>query len=204
MKEVIIVSASEGIMLRGLESRLKDRGVEVQFVGVSSEKLSLTVDRTGIYIVSVQNDLSSVAPAFNQIREYAIEKGIPIMVLADRQDQTEIRKLYLEFSPVVETWLERDINTDELAATIRKELLEEKSMSERKNILIVDDDPTYAKMVREWLKDSYHVSVVVNAMQAIAFMSKHPIDLVLLDYEMPVVSGPQVLEMMRAEPETAS
>ena len=40
-------------------------------------------------------------------------------------------------------------------------------------------------------------------MQAITFLFKRKVDLILLDYEMPVTTGPQVLRMLRSEPETA-
>lgn len=73
-------------------------------------------------------------------------------------------------------------------------------VSEKKKILIVDDDPAYAKMVREWLKDLYNVNVVVAGMQAITFLMKNRVDLILLDYEMPIVDGPQVFEMLKSEP----
>ena len=39
-------------------------------------------------------------------------------------------------------------------------------------------------------------------MQAIKFLLKRPVDLILLDYEMPIVDGPQVLQMLRQEPAT--
>ena len=68
--------------------------------------------------------------------------------------------------------------------------------------MIVDDDPAYAKMVREWIKGDYQVNVVTAGMQAISFLLKEKVDLILLDYEMPIVDGPQVLQMLRSEPET--
>ena len=70
-------------------------------------------------------------------------------------------------------------------------------------ILIVDDDPSYAKMIREWIKEKYQTDIVTAGMQAITFLLKHQVDLILLDYEMPVVDGPQVLQMLRQEPSTA-
>jgi CheY-like chemotaxis protein len=72
----------------------------------------------------------------------------------------------------------------------------------KKHILIVDDDPSYAKMVREWIKDHYQVSIVTAGIQAITFLAKNPVDMILLDYEMPVVDGAQVLQMLRQEPST--
>ena len=53
----------------------------------------------------------------------------------------------------------------------------------------------------------YRVDIVTAGMQAITFLVKVPedekVDLILLDYEMPVVDGPQVLQMLRQEEATA-
>ena len=62
-------------------------------------------------------------------------------------------------------------------------------------------------MVRLWIKDKYRVDIVTAGMQAISFLLRQEegdkVDLVLLDYEMPVVDGPQVLQMLRQEEATA-
>ena len=58
-------------------------------------------------------------------------------------------------------------------------------------------------MVREWIKDSYKVDVVTAGMQAITFLTKKKVDMILLDYEMPIADGPQVLQMLRQEPSMA-
>jgi CheY-like chemotaxis protein len=59
-------------------------------------------------------------------------------------------------------------------------------------------------MIREWLKGTYKVTMANSGLQAIKWLGKNKVDLILLDYEMPVTSGPQVLEMLRSEPETKS
>jgi CheY-like chemotaxis protein len=69
--------------------------------------------------------------------------------------------------------------------------------------MIVDDDPTYLGLVREWLKDTYKVVIANSGMQAFKMLSKNKVDLILLDHEMPVTSGPQVLKMLRSEHDTA-
>ena len=75
-------------------------------------------------------------------------------------------------------------------------------VSYQMKILIVDDDPSYAKMVKEWIKDKYQTDIVTAGMQAITFLLKNKVNLILLDYEMPVVDGPQVLQMLRQDDAT--
>ena len=72
----------------------------------------------------------------------------------------------------------------------------------RKNILLVDDDNTFLKTVKGWLSEAYRVTIVSSGAQALMYIADNKPDLILLDYEMPVTSGPQVLEMIRSETKT--
>ncbi len=58
-------------------------------------------------------------------------------------------------------------------------------------------------MIMDWLKDKYRVFLANSGMKAITWLAKNHADLILLDYEMPITSGPQVLEMIRFDAETA-
>ena len=69
----------------------------------------------------------------------------------------------------------------------------------QKSILLVDDDPTFLKMMKGWLDSDYRVTIVTSGTQALMYIADNRPDLILLDYEMPVISGPQVLEMIRSE-----
>ena len=53
------------------------------------------------------------------------------------------------------------------------------------------------------LDSKYRVYIANSGINAFTFLGKTPVELILLDYEMPVASGPQVLEMIRSEPSMA-
>ena len=100
-------------------------------------------------------------------------------------------------------FLERPLDMDRLLDTVDEYFSEEAQHERRKSILIVDDDVSYMSMIFDWLKDKYRVSMANSGMQAITHLAKHKADLILLDYEMPVIDGRQVLEMIRSEAQTS-
>ena len=58
------------------------------------------------------------------------------------------------------------------------------------------------RTIKGWLDGKYRVSMVNSATSAISFLAINKPDLILLDYEMPICSGPQMLGMLRAEIKT--
>ncbi len=62
-----------------------------------------------------------------------------------------------------------------------------------KHILAVDDNPVNLIMVREYLQDLCKVSVVTSGKQALNFLEKKEVDLILLDVLMPEMDGIETL-----------
>ena len=94
---------------------------------------------------------------------------------------------------------ERPIDLKKLTAEIHRLVQVVDEREAQKSILLVDDDPTFLKMMKGWLDPYYRVTIVTSGMQALMYLADNKPDLILLDYEMPVTSGPQVLEMIRSE-----
>lgn len=69
----------------------------------------------------------------------------------------------------------------------------------RKSILVVDDDVRMLSMIKLYLQDLYNVTVVPSGKLALKFLNKKNADLVLLDYMMPEMDGPMVLEKIRED-----
>ena len=99
-------------------------------------------------------------------------------------------------------WFKRPLVMDDLLRSIQKYMEDNTAEKRKKTVLIVDDDITYMRTVYEWLKQEYHVGMASNGVQAISYLAKTKADLVLLDYEMPIANGPQVLSMLKSDTET--
>ncbi|MCR5612637.1 response regulator [Treponema sp.] len=75
----------------------------------------------------------------------------------------------------------------------------EPSKSDKKSILLVDDDVVLLRTMMNYLKDLYTVSVAKSGTEALTLLGSIKPDLILLDFEMPVVSGPDTMKMIRSE-----
>ena len=77
-----------------------------------------------------------------------------------------------------------------------------REMSNRKHILVIDDDPETLKTLRYYLQDRYKVSVVSSDKVAVEFLLKFVPDLILLDYLMPMYNGAAVLKIIKSREAT--
>ncbi|MBQ7545090.1 MAG: response regulator [Synergistaceae bacterium] len=73
----------------------------------------------------------------------------------------------------------------------------------QKTLLLVDDDAVMIRTLREGLSTSYKVLPANSGTNALKILERTKPDLILLDYEMPEMTGPEVLATLRAKEETA-
>jgi len=72
----------------------------------------------------------------------------------------------------------------------------------RKNVFMVDDDMTILTIGRNVLSEKYNVFTMNSGDKMMKMIKKTTPDLVLLDVEMPEMSGYEVMKAMKAEKET--
>jgi CheY-like chemotaxis protein len=71
-----------------------------------------------------------------------------------------------------------------------------------KHILVIDDDPGLRILLRKMLESAGHrVSEAKNALEVFSIDTKHPPDLIILDLQMPGISGHQVLTSFKKDAE---
>ena len=72
-------------------------------------------------------------------------------------------------------------------------------MNIKKDILIIDDKPTIAKVVSLYLSDEFNFTYFNSAIKAIAWLHEGNIpDLIITDLRMPEMTGTELLEYVKA------
>ena len=142
-------------------------------------------------------DLEDHRDALVYFKDLYVDENMIIMVIGDK-DAFELVHHYIPQEDVAFE-ITRPLDMQDLIAKVQLVTDDEFEQQRRKCVLIVDDDPTYIQMVREWLKDTYRVGMANSGTQAVAWLATNKADLILLDYDMPVLDGPKVMEMLRSE-----
>lgn len=75
-------------------------------------------------------------------------------------------------------------------------------MTTRPCVLIVDDEPANVRVLAEALQGVYELRFATDGERALALVTSHPVDLVLLDVVMPGLDGFELLRRLKAEPAT--
>ncbi len=198
----VIVSPQESFLAKGLLGKLKTMGVHAVLSGAKVKELEQFREHAELFVLFMGEDMGEYADAIVYIKDMAGDLDRRIIIIGDKDEHDEILKLVPDF--LILEWFERPLDMEKLLSRVQKYLEENTGENAKKSVLIVDDDITYMRMIYEWLKDSYHVGMASSGVQAISYLARNKADLVLLDYEMPVANGPQVLEMLKNDSETDS
>ncbi|MBQ7934061.1 MAG: response regulator [Lachnospiraceae bacterium] len=135
------------------------------------------------------------------LKDVAIERSVPIFVIGDVNELASVTG-YISEQFIAKKFL-RPVNVKDIVECVDRFLSEDEAKV-RKKILVVDDSGAVLRSVKGWLEDKYQVILANSGTMAIKYLAMNHPDLILLDYEMPVCDGRQVLEMIRSEAEFSS
>ncbi len=71
-------------------------------------------------------------------------------------------------------------------------------------VLVVDDEPANLKVMRQILQEQYRLTFARSGREALARLEHELVDLILLDIMMPEMTGFEVCQRLKAQPDTAS
>lgn len=200
-KNVLLISQGSTFMVDAITKNLKEAGFNVSGSGPVIDDIKGLIESADFILFYLGDFIRDVTEALIYLKDTCIEKEKSLSVIGDEEEVEALNKVIGK--SVIDNIFERPLDIKMLVAKLAELAENQDSINARKNILLVDDDPTFLHLVKDWLSEKYKVTIVNSGMQAITYIAKNVPDLVLLDYEMPVTTGPQVLEMMRTETGTS-
>ncbi|MCR4782795.1 MAG: response regulator [Lachnospiraceae bacterium] len=194
-KKIILVGDEKRFMVNSVIKGLEKEGFIVNVISPSVRELNEVSDDINVYVLFLGETEANEALTF--LNDKISEKGILVYALGTSE---ELKKLYTHINEQkFEKTFERPFNVKDIASSLELGIYTSIEQTEKKKILVIDDDGVMLRTIKEWLKDKYNVFMVNQGVDAITFLAKNEVDLVLLDYEMPVTDGPTVLGMIRAQ-----
>lgn len=200
-KRLLFIDIKETFISRAMMDDMKNHGFDVEFCVADISKISKK-NIPDLIFINVEESLKENAELFVYLKDICVEGDKLLFLAGYTSDITEITSKMPE--SIIGGTFERPVNTKTVGETIDARINGSAVSIGKRHILVVDDSGESLRAIKGWLSDRYNVSMVNSAANAIAFLATNKPDLILLDYEMPVCSGPQLLEMIRAESGTSS
>lgn len=198
MAKVMILYDIPSLLVSSMENQIKEAGHSVFTCALELKEISKTKDKYDVMLIFADEDLSDNIEALVYLKDKATEDDTPIMVAGD-DDEISILERNIPKALIIKSF-SRPINVKAVVDAIQA-YLDDPKRSAKKKVLVVDDSGAMLRNVKGWLEDKYQVVLANSGAMAIKYLAMDKPDLVLLDYEMPVVDGKQVLQMIRSEAE---
>ena len=177
----------------------------IQILPLNTEtvKSALIIMKPALAVVSLVGTDQSATNILHLLQN--LQPRIHVITIGTQQEKERFLKFYEDqyFTNIIRP-ADNLIVQDKIADLLQihpEDLTEiQTESSNKKRILVVDDNTTALRSVQGMLKDTYEVILVNSGIKAMTAIGKKRPDLILLDYEMPVCDGKQTLEMLRSDP----
>lgn len=200
LKKILIITQTQGYLMLSLKEKFEETGYYVLSAKADIDEISKTDENLCAILIYGDEQLMEMKQALVFVKDWAVEHDLSVFATGSEDELQEIESsvganlLCQKFT--------RPLNVNSMVEAIDR-YVQKIGFETRKKILVVDDSGAMLRNVKGWLEDHYQVILANSGAMAIKYLATDRPDLVLLDYEMPIVDGRQVLEMIRAEKDFA-
>lgn len=200
-KKILLINQNAALITGRLIQLLKSSEIECVSVEPDSDRVLFEKDGADIFVLLAGDFVQASRDFLISLKDICSASGKPLCVMGYDNELEAIGQIIPKNMTAREFIRPIDINT---LSDALKAMLSPGENEGKKQILLVDDDITFLKMMQTWLGTKYRVAAARSGPQALNYLTEHTVDLILLDYEMPLMNGPKILEALRNKPQTAN
>jgi len=198
---VLVIGSVQGYLPHSVAAQLEQNDIKILFSNGDMDVINESGLSFKAMIVFVDEELLDNTQFLVYLKDLAVEQDVSVFMIGYPDDLNILSKIIPAY--LIQCRFERPINANQVVSVINT-FLEEHDTRTKKKILVVDDSATTLRSLRALLTNKYQVILASSGVMAIKYLSQDHPDLILLDYDMPVINGKQVIEMIRSEMEFAS
>lgn len=196
--QFMIIMEEQSYLAQAFIEAFEKQKFKVQIINIAAASAITTSEQPCGYLICTSPSLLKKAVIIKAIVDQAVQEKTPVFVMGN-VDELEV--LWETLSPqMLKDVFTRPINLGDVVENIHQQI-EEFYVAKKRTILAVDDSGIILRKIKSLLEDSYEVILVNSGAMAIKYLTLNRPDLILLDYEMPIVDGSQVMQMLREDPE---
>ena len=195
-KRVLLIGIQKSFMINAIMVGLQKEEYQVECVGPWEKSIKDIEDRPNVYVLYLGDFTEDHIGVLKYLNE-AIDSERFLLYLIGNQEELNLALCIIGKEKITETYL-RPLDVKLLAQELNT-VFDYSAVDEnlKKKVLIIDDDGAMLRMMKTWLSVKYRVYMASSGKIALSFLAQNPVDLILLDYEMPVMNGPDVLKEIR-------
>lgn len=164
---------------------------------VSSGRQAITYvhhNRVDVILLDIEMPILDGFKTLEQFRNMKECINVPVILVTGRKDKgTVLSSIALG----VDGYLTKPFSRDDLRQKVMEVYQNRSKIRHKKTILAIDDDMTFLKLINNYLCDTCNVIMINSAKLAVAYLTKRIPDLILLDYQMPLYNGANVMNMLQ-------
>ena len=196
MGTIMLVAEARNFLLASMQEQLEALEHKVLISDANIDALSKVTEPMDAILIYAGDELLEEQKALIYLRDKAVENNLAVFMCGAEDEISELKQIFSR--SIASKIFYRPIDVKKLTQEV-SEYLTEMTRTVRKKILVVDDSGAMLRSAKSWLEEKYQVILANSGMMAIKYLGSNRPDLILLDYEMPVCDGRQVLEMIRAD-----
>ncbi len=199
--KVLLINHGAALLTDTLISNLKAADIEVVQVEPNLERIRAEKNDTDIFVLFAGDYVYKANDLLLYLKDICFGGEKILCAVGYTEELAEIEGTIPK--SMIDREFVRPIDVKGLSMALQNFINANAGQKKEKHILLVDDDTIFLKMMQKWLGKKYRITIVRSGMQALTYIAARVPDLILLDYDMPITPGPQVLEMIRSEPKSA-
>lgn len=197
---ILLLANTSSYLVSSIKSALTEHGFDIVTLDSKQEGIKNVTEQIHSILIYADASVIERNDLVIFVKDFASEKGIKVFMIGVPDELAEL-SANIPLS-LVEEKFTRPIDMVDVIKRIDEYVTDFAKKKEcKKSILAVDDSSVYLKQINSWFSEKYQVALVNSGLNALKYLGSHKPDLILLDYEMPVCNGKQVLQMIRSDTE---